>query len=215
MRRDFIANASHELKTPITIIRGFAEALHDDPDLPQDIQQDVTAKIVRNCRRMAALIKDLLTLADIENIPSSRLSECDLYELVQKCRSMLLEIFPDAIVTIHKSDEEVSLIADADLLDLAIMNLIENAAKYSARPAKIDVYLERTENTIIIAVVDQGLGIPATDQEHIFDRFYTVDKAHSQKMGGSGLGLSTTASGSKTSILPPLYLLAVPRGGDH
>ena len=100
MRRDFIANASHELKTPITVIRGFAEALHDNPGLPLETQREVTNKIVRSCNRMTALIKDLLTLADIENIPSSRLSHCSLTELSEQCRTMLLEAFPDAIVTI-------------------------------------------------------------------------------------------------------------------
>jgi two-component system phosphate regulon sensor histidine kinase PhoR len=84
MRRDFIANASHELKTPITVIRGFAEALHDNPGLPLETQKEVTYKIVRSCNRMTALIKDLLTLADIENIPSSRLIECDLYVLTEQ-----------------------------------------------------------------------------------------------------------------------------------
>lgn len=191
MRRDFIANASHELKTPITIIRGFAEALHDNVDLPREMQEEITSKIVRNCRRMAALIKDLLTLADIENIPSSRLSECNLYELTQKCCIMLYELFPDAIITINKPEnEEIYLVVDADLLDLALMNLIENAAKYSVRPAKIDITFKQDAKSVIITIADQGIGIPAVDQEHIFERFYTVDKAHSQKMGGSGLGLS-------------------------
>lgn len=182
MRRDFIANASHELKTPITIIRGFAEALHDNPELPVEIQREVTNKIVRNCNRMAALIKDLLTLADIENIPSSRLSIFDLYDLTERCQSMLAEVFPDAEVTIDKRKEEVLLFADMDLFELAIMNLIENAAKYSNRPAQIQVMLDEEPNEIVIKVSDKGIGIPFADQEHIFDRFYTVDKAHSQKM---------------------------------
>lgn len=190
MRRDFIANASHELKTPITVIRGFAEALHDNPNLPLEMQQEVTNKIVRNCNRMAALIKDLLTLADIENIPSSRLSLFDVAELTNHCCSMLAEVFPDAQVTIDKRKEEVLLFADRDLLELAIMNLIENAAKYSNRPAQIRVTIDTEGEEILIKVADKGIGIPFVDQEHIFDRFYTVDKAHSQKMGGSGLGLS-------------------------
>lgn len=190
MRRDFIANASHELKTPITVIRGFAEALHDNPDLPADIQREITNKIVRSCNRMTALIKDLLTLADIENIPTSRLSYCDLYDLSEHCKSMLLEIFPDAEVTINKNKEEIILIADMDLLELAIMNLIENAAKYSNPPAQIQITLDDLPNEIVVQISDKGIGIPPSDQEHIFDRFYTVDKAHSQKMGGSGLGLS-------------------------
>jgi two-component system, OmpR family, phosphate regulon sensor histidine kinase PhoR len=190
MRRDFIANASHELKTPITVIRGFAEALHDNPDLPPETQREVTNKIVRNCNRMAALIKDLLTLADIENIPSSRLSSCDLYDLSERCRSMVLEVFPDAQISIDKRKDDVTLVADMDLLELALMNLIENAAKYSNRPAQIQIMLDEEPNELIIRVSDKGIGIPFADQEHIFDRFYTVDKAHSQKMGGCGLGLS-------------------------
>jgi two-component system phosphate regulon sensor histidine kinase PhoR len=190
MRRDFIANASHELKTPITVIRGFAEALHDNPELPAEMQREITSKIVRSCNRMTALIKDLLTLADIENIPSSRLSLCDLYDLAERCHSMLSEVFPDAQVSIEKRQQEVTLIADMDLLELALMNLMENAAKYSNPPARIQVILDETPQEVIIQVADQGIGIPLADQEHIFDRFYTVDKAHSQKMGGSGLGLS-------------------------
>jgi two-component system phosphate regulon sensor histidine kinase PhoR len=190
MRRDFIANASHELKTPITVIRGFAEALYDNPGLPQETQNEITTKIVRNCKRMTALIKDLLTLADIENIPSSRLSFCDLVELTMRCQSMLHEVFPDAIIKIEKPEEAIKLVADEDLLELAIMNLIENAAKYSHRPAQISIKFSNLSDRIILEISDQGIGIPLLDQEHIFDRFYTVDKAHSQKMGGSGLGLS-------------------------
>ncbi|MBA2368586.1 MAG: PAS domain-containing protein [Candidatus Protochlamydia sp.] len=190
MRRDFIANASHELKTPITVIRGFAEALHDNPGLPQKTQEEVTAKILRNCNRMAALIKDLLTLADIENIPTSRLSHCDIHALTQRCEVMLYEVFSDAQVNIIKKRDEIVLIADEDLLDLALMNLIENAAKYSSRPANITITLDQTPEHVLIEITDQGIGIPVNDQEQIFDRFYTVDKAHSQKMGGSGLGLS-------------------------
>jgi two-component system, OmpR family, phosphate regulon sensor histidine kinase PhoR len=191
MRRDFIANASHELKTPITIIRGFAEALHDNPDLPLQTRIDITSKIMRNCKRMTTLIKDLLTLADIENIPTSRLTECNLEELTKRCCGMLWEVYPDTILQINKSEErDVCLVADADLLELAIFNLIENAAKYSNRPAHITITLEEEPEKVRIRIADKGIGIPAADQEHIFDRFYTVDKAHSQKMGGSGLGLS-------------------------
>lgn len=190
MRRDFIANASHELKTPITVIRGFAEALHDNPSLPQEMQKEMTTKIMRSCQRMTALIKDLLTLADIENIPSSRLHECDIPALAEECRLMLAEVFPDAEVTIKTNQPEISTVADVDLLELALMNLIENAAKYSNRPAHIEVNIEDQSESIIVEVSDRGIGIPEADQEHIFDRFYTVDKAHSQKMGGSGLGLS-------------------------
>lgn len=190
MRRDFIANASHELKTPITVIRGYAEALHDNPNLPAEKQLEVTSKILRNCNRMAALIKDLLTLADIDNIPSSRLYLFDLGELAEYCSSLVLQTFPDAQIKIDKKKEEILLFADSDLLELAIANLIENAAKYSNRPSQILITIDEIGDDVILKVTDKGMGIPLPDQEHIFDRFYTVDKAHSQKMGGSGLGLS-------------------------
>ncbi|MDP1880933.1 MAG: ATP-binding protein [Parachlamydiaceae bacterium] len=190
MRRDFIANASHELKTPITVIRGFAEALHDNEDVTKEMRELMTGKIVKSCIRMTSLIKDLLTLADIENIPHSRLSYCDVVELVKRCGIMLLEAHPDANFKIEQKQDKIGLVVDADLLELAIMNLIENAAKYSKPPAQITVTLDEALEEVYIKIQDKGIGIPEVDQEHIFDRFYTVDKAHSQKMGGSGLGLS-------------------------
>ena len=106
MRKEFVANASHELKTPITIIRGFAEALHDNQDLSRDVTEEITKKIVRNCERMTSLIKDLLTLSDIENIPHSHLIECDLYEMVKNCCKMLLDMFPASRITINKDPKE-------------------------------------------------------------------------------------------------------------
>ena len=191
MRRDFIANASHELKTPITIIRGFTEALQDNPELPPDVHAEITGKIMKNCERMTHLIKDLLTLADIENIPHYRLTRCDIIQLLKNCYNIHLEVFPETKFMIKKSDhQKFMIIADANLLELAFMNLIENAAKYSLVPAEISVFLEEFDDCIKISIADKGLGIPEADLEYIFDRFYSVDKAHSKKMGGSGLGLS-------------------------
>ena len=191
MRKDFIANASHELKTPITIIRGFAETLHDNPDLPAEMTIDITGKIVRNCQRMTSLIKNLLTLADIEHISESRLVKCDLSHLIEDCSSMLLEAHPTANLTVNLNEnEDYKIIADPTLLELAIINLMENGAKYSNPPADITVTLEKKGEFIYLSIADKGIGIPEEDLEHIFQRFYTVNKAHSQKMGGAGLGLS-------------------------
>lgn len=191
MRTDFIANASHELKTPVTIIRGFAETLHDNPDLPDDVVIQITGKIVKNCKRMTILIKDLLTLSDIENIPESRLIECDLYELINNCCSNLLDAFPEAKITIQKHDDaDMLMTADASLMEMAITNIIENAAKYSNSHAEITITLEKKEGWIKVDISDKGIGIPSHDLEHIFERFYSANKAHSQKLGGSGLGLS-------------------------
>lgn len=191
MRKDFIANASHELKTPITIIRGFAETLQDNPGLPLEVITSITEKIVRNCNRMTNLIKDLLALADIEKLSESRLSECDIIHLLNTCREMILNVHPTAHIVINNtSNKEIFLTVDASLMELALMNLIENAAKYSTSAADITITLEDGEKSLKIMIADKGIGIPKNDLDYIFERFYTVDKAHSQKMGGSGLGLS-------------------------
>lgn len=191
MRKDFIANASHELKTPITIIRGFAEMLHDNPELPLTTKEEMTQKIVNNCQRMTRLIRDLLTLSDTENIPLSQLEECPLLPIIEQCSNRVYDVFPDAKIQIQElTDEEMIATVDPSLMELAFMNLLENAAKYSTPPAEITVTMQKESDKIKITISDKGMGIPKHDLEHIFERFYTVDKAHSQKMGGSGLGLS-------------------------
>lgn len=191
MRKDFIANASHELKTPITIIRGFAEMLHDNPDLPVATKEEMSEKIVNNCQRMTRLIHDLLTLSDTENIPLSRLEEYNLMHIIEQCVDRIHDVFPDAQIQIHQLTEgDILTLIDPSLMELAFVNLLENAAKYSTPPAEITISLQKEKEKIKVTIADQGMGIPKQDLEHIFERFYTVDKAHSQKMGGSGLGLS-------------------------
>jgi two-component system, OmpR family, phosphate regulon sensor histidine kinase PhoR len=191
MKKDFIANASHELKTPITIIMGFAETLHDMPEIPKDKLKNITGKIVKNAERMNNVIQDLLILSDIENLPASRLGEVDMLELVMSCRETLLTVFSDAkVAVVNELDEEPFIVADQYLMELAVNNLLNNAAKYSDGPADITVTLAREGENFKLSVADKGIGIPESDIEFLFQRFYTVDKAHSRKMGGSGLGLS-------------------------
>jgi len=189
MRKEFIANASHELKTPITIVRGFAETLQDNPDLPRETVAMITQKIVRNCERMTTIVKNLLTLADIENLPQFRLQECALKELVDHSAKLVLSTHRDADIQIH-GDASITVQADPELLEVALTNLLDNAAKYSKEKALIEVHIERQTHAVSIAVKDHGIGIPEQDLEHIFNRFYTVNKAESKKKGGSGLGLS-------------------------
>jgi two-component system, OmpR family, phosphate regulon sensor histidine kinase PhoR len=190
MGKDFVANASHELRTPITIIRGFAETLQDLPKISPEMLSDITEKIVRNCQRMDTLVKNLLTLADIENLPKTRFKPCDLLSLIDNCRHLLLSVYPEAQFSIEKKEDSLIIRADADLLELALMNLFDNAAKYSTPPAQISVQIQRLAEEVKIVISDRGIGIPASDLEHIFERFYTVDKAHSRRLGGAGLGLS-------------------------
>jgi two-component system phosphate regulon sensor histidine kinase PhoR len=190
--RDFIANASHELKTPITIIRGFAETLHDHPELTREVYTEITDKIVSNCQRMDTLVKNLLTLAAVdEGLPRSRLQECDLYNLVEQARLTILSVHPDAKISVEtKGEEPFDLMADSDLFFQAILNLLDNAVKYSKRPAEVKVRIEKYPTEFVIRVSDKGVGIPSEDLDRIFERFYAVDKSHSRSLGGSGLGLS-------------------------
>jgi two-component system phosphate regulon sensor histidine kinase PhoR len=187
--RDFIANASHELKTPITIIRGFAEMLQEGEDFPREMVQEIIEKIVRNCKRMDSLVRNLLTLADIENVPLSHLQQCDLVALVEESKRSILTVYPDAKVDIS-SPSEVSAYVDPSILELAILNVLDNAIKYSKGPAHVQVDLKVESDGTKISIKDTGVGISERDLEHIFDRFYTVNKAHSRKLGGAGLGLS-------------------------
>lgn len=190
--RDFIANASHELKTPITIIRGFAETLHDHPELSREVYREITEKIVSNCQRMDTLVKNLLTLAAVdEGLPRSRLQECDFIDLTEQAIQTILAVHPDAQIKVTtEGDESFHLMADSDLVLQAILNLLDNAVKYSKPPAKIHIHIEKSPTEFRIRISDQGIGIPQEDLDRIFERFYAVDKSHSRSLGGSGLGLS-------------------------
>ena len=188
--KDFVSSASHELKTPITIIRGFAETLQDMKDLPKEIVEDILEKIVRNCHRMDTLVKNLLTLADIESLPLSNAQYCDLTSLVEECKRVVLSVYPNASICIESESEVITAEVDPSLLELAILNLLGNGVKYSASPAEIVVSMHQNPDELQIKITDRGIGIPSVDLEHVFDRFYTVNKAHSRKLGGAGLGLS-------------------------
>lgn len=192
MGKDFIANASHELRTPITIIQGFVETLQDLPEVSDEMLKDITTKIARTCNRLSSLVKNLLVLAGLENQPDTHRKKVSLNLLAINCMHTLLAVHPDAKIQIQER-EDVVVQADPDLLELAIMNLLENAVKYSNPPAKIEITIAKKENGCI-SIKDFGIGIPEEEIEHIFTRFFTVDKARSRRSGGAGLGLSIVKS---------------------
>jgi signal transduction histidine kinase len=188
--KEFIANASHELRTPITIIRGFAETLHDRPDLSREMIREITEKITRTCIRFDKVIRGLLTLTDVENLSMDRLKNVNLVLLAENCIHHLLVAHPKAKVKFSAAEAQVPILADPDLVELAISNLMENAVKYSQE--EIDIHLKVTvhDQAAEISVEDRGIGIPEKDLHRLFERFFTVDKARSRKSGGAGLGLS-------------------------
>ncbi len=190
MGKDFVANASHELRTPITIIRGFAETLQDLPDLSQEMLLEITNKIVQTCSRLDKLVKSLLTLADIENLSYERMQETDLISLAENCQRTLLTAHPNVHLTLNKDMDAAKIYAESDLIELSILNLLENAVKYSDAPAHIEMTIEEVGTEVHLKITDRGIGMSQRDLAHIFERFYTVNKVHSRKLGGAGLGLS-------------------------
>ncbi|MCB1106539.1 MAG: hypothetical protein KDK76_00410 [Chlamydiia bacterium] len=188
--KDFVANASHELRTPITIIKGFAETIYDLPKISDAMLNEFAEKIVRNCQRMDNLVKNLLTLADLDYLPKARLQEVDLVGLIDNCSHSLLSLYPEVEIESFHNEEIILVNGDPDLLELAIMNLLENGVKYSETSPFLTITIADFNDRVELTIADQGIGIHEEDLEKIFDRFYTVDKTHSRRLGGAGLGLS-------------------------
>lgn len=188
----FIENASHELRTPLTIIRGFVETLADFPKLPSQKRKEIIEKVLKTCGRLERVIQGLLRLAELENGPCRSFEHpVDLLALAETAKEELLLLFPKAVVEIRAPLERYEVLADGDLMALALSNLLENSAKYAKDEApKISLSLSLEEGAVQFEVEDEGIGISEEDLPYIFDRFYAVDKARSRKAGGAGLGLS-------------------------
>jgi two-component system sensor histidine kinase SenX3 len=189
MRTDFVANISHELKTPVGAIAVLAEALVDEDD-PVVVRR-VSDRIVAESLRVARTIDDLLELSRIE---SARLDAevVDLRDVVQAAiaRGRIADNGKGVDVTMIDAPEPVHVRVDRRQLESAIGNLVENAVKYSDRGGKVQVRIRVDDQVVEVLVADQGHGIPARDLDRIFERFYRVDRARSRATGGTGLGLA-------------------------
>lgn len=194
IRRDFVANVSHELKTPITSIEGFAETLLDGAlDDPEDARRFV-AIIGKQASRLHTIVEDLLALSRVEQ--EARREEIVLQDLP------VVEILQTAIQSCSPRAEEenmaISLVCaeaitariNPALLEQAVVNLLDNAVKYSGKGSAIKVEADNEQGEVVIRISDNGVGIAPQDISRIFERFYRVDKARSAKLGGTGLGLS-------------------------
>ena len=192
MRKEFIADVSHELKTPITSIMGYADTLLEE-EYDKETQSKFLSVIASEARRMAKLVKDLLTLSKNDSNKSVVQSEAfNLGELVKKCQDKLA-------IEIKKKNHEVKcfvtadvppVYADKDDIERVILNILTNSIKYTKNGGEIKIYVGFVYNDAYIKVFDNGIGIPEEDLNRIFERFYRVDKARSREMGGTGLGLS-------------------------
>jgi len=194
LRREFVANVSHELKTPVTSIQGFAETLLEGAkDNPEDLDRFLRI-IARQSGRLADIIDDLLTLSRLESAPLDELLAIDRYvlcDILESCREACRSRAEEKDITvILDCSTAVEVMADRSLLTQAVINLIENAVKYSSEHTTVTVSGSRDGRWVRITVADQGPGIPEHHVPRLFERFYRADKARSRRLGGTGLGLA-------------------------
>lgn len=192
MRKEFIADVSHELKTPITSIMGYADTLLEE-EYDKETQSKFLNVIASEARRMAKLVTDLLTLSKNDNNRNVvKKEQFDLGELVKKCQDKLA-------IEIKRKNHNVNcfvtadvplVYADKDDIERVVLNIMTNSIKYTKEGGEIKIYVGFVYNDAYIKIFDNGIGIPEEDLSRIFERFYRVDKARSREMGGTGLGLS-------------------------
>ena len=190
-RRDFVANVSHELKTPIGAIGLLAEAIAGATDDPQMIQK-FSDSLQKESQRLGNLVQELIQLSRVQGAKLSETSsEVDLAEVISDSveRNQLLAEQRNIKLAVNASPG-IKIIADYEMLVTAVRNLIENAVVYSEPDSQVGVGLRVVDSIAEIAVTDSGLGIPESEQERIFERFYRVDPSRSRETGGTGLGLS-------------------------
>jgi two-component system phosphate regulon sensor histidine kinase PhoR len=186
MKKDFVRDASHELKTPLTAIKGFIETIEDEVKNRRYIEI-----IKRNIDRTINIINDLLTLSKIEEKKELKIEEFDFKESL----SSVLKMFEKKIkekglkVSVNLNNFDKKIIGDQFKIEQVLINLIDNAINYTDR-GEIKINFYREENNVVFEVEDSGIGIPKEHLDRIFERFYTVDKSRSRKSGGTGLGLS-------------------------
>lgn len=191
VRRDFVANASHEIKTPLTAIRGFAETLLSN-DLPPRDAKSYLEIILRHSERLSRLVEDLLELSRLE---SGKVvlepEDVDVGALAAKlCRELEPRLRERSISVRIRADGAPRAFADARAVEQILQNLLENAVKYSDPGRDIEVRAVPDGSDVRVEVADQGIGIPEADRTRIFERFYRVDRARARDQGGTGLGLS-------------------------
>lgn len=193
MRRDFVANVSHELKTPLTSIKSYTETLMDGYVDDVETQQQFLQVIDSEAERMTRLVRDLLQLSNFDSHSITFYKEYNDYiEITRKSINQLTMPAQKKNISIKliTAGEELIASFDPHRMEQVIINIISNAIKYTPENGQVEVQVLEREGRAIIRVKDDGIGIPAEDLAHIFDRFYRVDKARTRNMGGTGLGLS-------------------------
>lgn len=196
MRKEFSANVSHELKTPLTSISGYAEIMKSGMVNREDMIV-FSERIYKEASRMIALIDDIIKLSKLdEDSVEVEWQDVDLYALCEDIVERLTMSARKRDVHVELDGEPVVYYGVKQMLDEMIFNLCENAIKYNVPEGKVMLWVGNTPEGMKIIVQDTGIGIPKDQQERIFERFYRVDKSHSKETGGTGLGLSIVKHGA-------------------
>lgn len=212
MRREFTANVSHELKTPLHSISGYAELLKNDMVKKEDICP-FADKIYTEAQRMAKLVEDIMNLSHLdEGAADMHLEPQDLFETASSAIRSLSQEAADADVTVTLSGQPAIVNGIPQLLFGIVFNLCDNAIKYNKKGGSVFISILSDAETVSLTVRDTGIGISTEHQEHIFERFYRVDKSHSKQLGGTGLGLSIVKHAAKIHHAD-IMLQSVPGSG--
>jgi signal transduction histidine kinase len=204
LKNDFVANVSHEIKTPLSIIQNYAEALQDE-NLKADERQEYIKTIVTSSQKLSGLVSNILKLNKLENqkiIPVA--SSYDLGEQLRRCVLAFEDLWDQKNINVTADLDDITVCYDESMLELVWNNLISNAIKFTAPGGSITITLKKAEDCATVTITDSGCGMDEETQKHIFDKFYQGDLSHSQ--GGNGLGLALVKkavdiSGAKINVL--------------
>ncbi len=189
-RREFSANVSHELKTPLHVISGYAELMKDGLAKEGDISS-FSQKIYSESQRMVQLVDDIISLSHLdEGAKDMEWQKVNLLAIADECAKRLSSEAEAMNVSVNVSGEETVVQGISPLLQNAIYNLLDNAIKYNKKGGNVSIEISKKDKDAVICIKDTGIGIPKEDQRRVFERFYRVDKSHSRAIGGTGLGLS-------------------------
>ena len=195
-RQEFTSNVSHELKTPLTSISGFAEMLKSG-GTPDETVIDFSTSIYDEAQRLIALVSDIMKISELDEGAVPYEKECvDIYELSKDIIKMLTPIADKRNITINMIGDNATVFGVRKIIDEMIYNLCDNAIKYNKDNGCVDIVVNQANNKTSITVKDTGIGIPALEQGRVFERFYRVDKSHSKLVGGTGLGLAIVKHGA-------------------
>ena len=195
LRKEFSANVSHELKTPLTSISGIAEIMEDGFVQPKDIPS-FAGRIYKEAQRLIALVEDVIKISQLDEgeIPYEWQKE-DLYGISRDVFANLKEQAEQKKVHLYIQGNRVIACTVRPILEEVLYNLCDNAIKYNKEDGTVHILLSEEQDTVKVVVKDTGIGIPKEDQSRVFERFYSVDKSHSKEIGGTGLGLSIVKHG--------------------